>query len=596
MPTATGSSATNPDQADADGDNTGDVCDNCPDDPAKTDPGICGCGQSDGDPDGDGIVDCDDNCPNTTNQDQTNSDGDSFGDACDNCPDDDNEDQANSDGDTLGDVCDNCPTTDNEDQANSDADTLGDACDNCPDDDNEDQANDDNDTPGNICDNCPNDDNEDQADADGDGIGDVCDTDRDGDGVDNDQDNCPDDANNDQADSEADGIGDACDACPCTEGEACAGMVELVKVDLSCPGQENTKKGGDWQDFEVAGGCDGEQHDPRGWTDDNTQISFVVGDPGGHANLFSRDGDPIANTSYLQCDKPGCTPAYSDAHLIVTISGEGHLAGSYILKTYHAWDGGSITITSIDGASSSNVVTPPTVQSTGTDDELVPAVIEYTIDNDGDSVTVNFNGNGLNAWILEGAGGSEEPDADGDGVPDCLDQCPGEDDTIDVDPEDGIPDCYDRCPDDPEKTEPGQCGCGAADTDSDGDGVADCIDECPGQDDNLNSDGDSHVDCKDNCPNDDNEDQADADNDGLGDVCDCPCLGDMTGDGWKAANDISVLISQLLPHKSSYYWVLAEPDDCGDMNSDGWKAPNDISVLISQLLPYATTYYWVLCP
>jgi len=37
----------------------------------------------------------------------------------------------------------------------------------------------------------------------------------------------------------------------------------------------------------------------------------------------------------------------------------------------------------------------------------------------------------------------------------------------------------DLCPGDPNKTEPGICGCGVADTDSDGDGTADCNDGCP---------------------------------------------------------------------------------------------------------------------
>ena len=36
-----------------------------------------------------------------------------------------------------------------------------------------------------------------------------------------------------------------------------------------------------------------------------------------------------------------------------------------------------------------------------------------------------------------------------------------------------------QCLSDPNKTGPGQCGCGVADTDSDADGTADCIDECP---------------------------------------------------------------------------------------------------------------------
>ncbi len=37
----------------------------------------------------------------------------------------------------------------------------------------------------------------------------------------------------------------------------------------------------------------------------------------------------------------------------------------------------------------------------------------------------------------------------------------------------------DNCPNDPAKTEPGVCGCGVADTDSDNDGTADCLDNCP---------------------------------------------------------------------------------------------------------------------
>jgi hypothetical protein len=37
----------------------------------------------------------------------------------------------------------------------------------------------------------------------------------------------------------------------------------------------------------------------------------------------------------------------------------------------------------------------------------------------------------------------------------------------------------DRCPNDPLKTEPGICGCGTPDTDSDMDNTADCVDGCP---------------------------------------------------------------------------------------------------------------------
>jgi hypothetical protein len=95
----------NPNQADADGDSLGDVCDGCPDDPGKSDPGVCGCGIPDTDSDGDTIPDCIDNCPDTDNFSQWDDDDDGLGDACDNCPEVYNPDQADSDGDGIGDLC-----------------------------------------------------------------------------------------------------------------------------------------------------------------------------------------------------------------------------------------------------------------------------------------------------------------------------------------------------------------------------------------------------------------------------------------------------------------------------------------------------------
>ncbi|RPG09010.1 MAG: hypothetical protein CBB84_005275 [Phycisphaera sp. TMED24] len=71
-------------------------------------------------------------------------------------------------------------------------------------------------------------------------------------------------------------------------------------------------------------------------------------------------------------------------------------------------------------------------------------------------------------------------DTDGDGVPDFLDVCPGGDDGFDADA-DGTPDFCDGCPNDSLKTEPGDCGCGVAesvvegDRDCDGDYDADDV-------------------------------------------------------------------------------------------------------------------------
>jgi len=72
----------------------------------------------------------------------------------------------------------------------------------------------------------------------------------------------------------------------------------------------------------------------------------------------------------------------------------------------------------------------------------------------------------------------------------------------------------DACPDDPNKVDPGQCGCGNADTDTDDDGVADCNDLCPLDPDkvdpgvcdcgspDVDTDGDTVLDCLDGCPDD----------------------------------------------------------------------------------------------
>ena len=145
-------------------------------------------------------------------------------------------------------------------------------------------------------------------------------------------------------------------------------------------------------------------------------------------------------------------------------------------------------------------------------------------------------------------------DSDGDGVSDTDDQCP-------LDPEkaepgtcgcgfpdadsdgDGVADCDDLCPDDPNKIEPGTCGCGFPDADSDGDGVADCDDLCPDDPNKIepgtcgcgfpdaDSDGDGVADCDDLCPDDPNKIEPgtcgcgfpDADSDGDG-VADCDDL------------------------------------------------------------------------
>ena len=75
------------------------------------------------------------------------------------------------------------------------------------------------------------------------------------------------------------------------------------------------------------------------------------------------------------------------------------------------------------------------------------------------------------------------PDEDELESGDCNDNGIVDDCESDSD-DDGTIDACDGCPDDPNKTEPGVCGCGIdAELDGDADGVRDCVDQCPGVDD-----------------------------------------------------------------------------------------------------------------
>jgi len=113
---------------DADGDGVGDLCEECPLDPDKLEPGLCGCGTPDTDDDEDGFIHCFDNCPYDSNPDQADTDMDDIGDVCDPCTDSDDDEYG--DPGFEGATCDedNCPDVYNPDQADSDGDGTGDAC------------------------------------------------------------------------------------------------------------------------------------------------------------------------------------------------------------------------------------------------------------------------------------------------------------------------------------------------------------------------------------------------------------------------------------------------------------------------------------
>ena len=84
-----------------------------------------------------------------------------------------------------------------------------------------------------------------------------------------------------------------------------------------------------------------------------------------------------------------------------------------------------------------------------------------------------------------------------------------------------------------------RAGAAAPEPDRDGDGIPDAIDDCPdaADPDQTNSDGDRWGDACDNCPYTQNNDQADRDADGIGDRC----ATDLDGDGHTDEADIARL-------------------------------------------------------
>ena len=188
----------NPDQADCDNDNEGDVCEPDSDnDSIPDDCDICVGDDATGDTDGDGICDDIDNCVFIINPDQADCDNDNEGDVC----------ELDTDEDSIPDACDICEG--NDAAGDTDGDGICDDIDNCVALVNPDQADCDNDNQGDIC----------EVDTDGDSVPDACDIcegndaagDTDGDGICDDIDNCVALVNPDQADCDNDNEGDICE-------------------------------------------------------------------------------------------------------------------------------------------------------------------------------------------------------------------------------------------------------------------------------------------------------------------------------------------------------------------------------------------------
>lgn len=113
----------------------------------------------------------------------------------------------------------------------------------------------------------------------------------------------------------------------------------------------------------------------------------------------------------------------------------------------------------------------------------------------------------------------------------------------------------DYCPADPDKAEPGVCGCGAADTDTDADVVFDCYDNC----DEVANPG-----------------QEDADGDNIGDACEI--LGDANSDRVVNLNDYRYAKTLLGKRIGDPGW-----DNEADMNGDDVITSKDLRLLVRLL-------------
>ena len=264
-------------------------------------------------------------------------------------------------------------------------------------------------------------------------------------------------------------------------------------------------------------------------------VAVCAWDGDGFFNLYGFEPDYAVTPGSTSALATASHPEWDGGSLALSNSGDELLLLDPFDTVVDAvvWEGGSVpgTVGTLTASTSESIAR--CWGDEDTNDVSADLVVETTPDGDPGQITTC--------------------DSDGDGVRDSLDGCPNDPNktepgvcgcgTADTDTDgDGTLDCNDGCPNDPNKTEPGVCGCGTADTDTDSDGTLDCNDGCPNDPNKIaagtcgcgtadtDTDGDGTLDCNDGCPDDSNKTAPGACGCGIADT-------DSDSDGTADCND-----------------------------------------------------------